>query len=60
MKSWKFHNNARIEFYYSVGPVIRKQDFQIARRFLKIDAFPGGGQALPQTPSQERCAPRRV
>ena len=49
MKSWKFHNNARIEFYYSVGPVIRKQDFQIARRFLKIDAFPRGGQALSQT-----------
>ena len=21
--------------------------------------FPGGGQALPQTPSQERCAPSR-
>ena len=33
---------------YSVGPVIRKQDFQIARRFLKTDAFPGGGLALPQ------------
>ena len=36
---------------YSVGLVIRKQDFQIARRFLKTDAF---------TPSQMRCAPRRV
>ena len=32
---------------YSAGPVIRKQDFQIARRFLKTDDFPGGGQALP-------------
>ena len=26
---------------------------------LKVYAFPGGGQALPRTPSQERCAPSR-
>ena len=33
---------------YSVGPVIRNQDFQIARRFLKTDVFLGEGKSSPR------------
>ena len=44
---------------FRVGPVIGKQDFQIARRFLKTDAITGDGYPFPD-PSQERCAPIRI
>ena len=41
---------------YSVGPVIGKQNIRNAMRFLIHRCFPGEGQALPRTPSLERCA----
>ena len=42
-----FTNNGKHDMY-SAGPVIRKQDFQIARRFLKTDALLGEGKPSPR------------